>query len=33
MILTDYLLSTPDIQWEMARQVGVSHATVRLPET
>ena len=33
MILTDYLLSTPDIQWETARQLGVSHATVRLPET
>ena len=28
MILTDYLLSTPDIQWETARQLGVSHATL-----
>lgn len=33
MILTDYLLSTPGIQWEIARQLGVNHATIRLPET
>lgn len=33
MIPADYLLSTPDIQWETVRQVGVSHAAVRLPET
>lgn len=32
MILTDYFLSTPGVQWELARQVGVRHAVVRLPE-
>ncbi len=32
MILTDYFLSQPSIQWELAKQVGVSHAVVRLPE-
>lgn len=33
MILSDYFLSTPDLQWQIARQLGVSHAVVRLPET
>ena len=32
MILTDYFLSTPDLQWQLAKQVGVQHAVVRLPE-
>ncbi len=32
MILTDYFYSTPDIQWRLARQVGVNHAVVRLPD-
>lgn len=33
MILTDYFLSKPDRQWLLAKQLGVNHATVRLPET
>lgn len=33
MILADYFLSQPDLQWELAKQVGVNHAVVRLPET
>lgn len=32
MILTDYFLSTPDLQWRLAKQAGVRHAVVRLPE-
>lgn len=32
MILTDYLLPTPSLQWDYARQVGVRHAVIRLPE-
>lgn len=32
MILTDYLLSKPGIQWSLAKQAGVKYATVRLPE-
>ncbi|NBH73939.1 mannonate dehydratase [Clostridiaceae bacterium] len=32
MILTDYLRSTPDLTWEYAKQCGISHATIRLPE-
>ena len=32
MILTDYFLSKPDRQWLLAKQLGVNHATVRLPE-
>ncbi|MFV0413061.1 MAG: mannonate dehydratase, partial [Oscillospiraceae bacterium] len=32
MILTDYLLSTPSLQWQYALQAGVSHAVIRLPE-
>ena len=33
MILTDYFESKPNRQWELAKQVGVNHAVVRLPET
>lgn len=33
MILADYFLSQPDLQWALAKQVGVNHAVVRLPET
>jgi len=33
MLLTDYLKSTPDITWDYAKQCGVNHATIRLPET
>lgn len=32
MILADYFLSTPNIQWDYAKQCGVSNAVVRLPE-
>lgn len=32
MILTDYLRSTPDLTWKFAKQCGVNHATIRLPE-
>ena len=32
MILTDYLLSTPSIQWDYALQCGARHAVIRLPE-
>lgn len=32
MILTDYLRSTPDLTWQYARQCGVRHAVIRLPE-
>lgn len=32
MILTDYLQCTKSIQWDYARQCGVRHAVVRLPE-
>ena len=32
MILADYFLSTPGVQWQLAKQVGVNHAVVRLPE-
>lgn len=32
MILTDYFRSTPDLQWTLAKQLGVNHAVVRLPE-
>lgn len=32
MILTDYFESTPNRQWQLAKQVGINHATVRLPE-
>lgn len=32
MILTDYLRYPQGIQWDYARQCGVSHAVIRLPE-
>ena len=32
MILSDYFLSTPDLQWQLAAQLGVRYATTRLPE-
>ncbi len=32
MIITDYLLSKRDISWDFAKQCGVEHATLRLPE-
>ncbi len=32
MILTDYLKSTPDGTWDIARQCGVRHGVIRLPE-
>ncbi len=32
MILADYFLSTPNKQWDLALQLGVRHAVVRLPE-
>ena len=33
MILTDYLRSEHDITWDYARQCGVRHGVIRLPET
>ena len=33
MLLTDYFLSDINIQWDYAKQCGVNHAVVRLPET
>lgn len=33
MILADYFRSTPDLCWELARQCGVEHGVIRLPET
>ena len=32
MILTDYLRSVPDLTWQYAKQCGIRHATIRLPE-
>ena len=32
MILTDYFRSTPDLTWEIGRQCGIQHGTIRLPE-
>ena len=32
MLLTDYLRSEPDITWEYAKQCGVKHGVIRLPE-
>ena len=32
MLLTDYLRSTPDLTWNIARQCGVKHGVIRLPE-
>ena len=33
MILTDYFRSTRDLTWDYALQCGVTHGTIRLPET
>lgn len=33
MIITDYLSSRKDITWDYARQCGVTHGTIRLPES
>ena len=32
MILTDYFRSKPDVTWDYAKQCGVSHGVIRLPE-
>lgn len=32
MILTDYFTSEKGLQWDYARQAGITHAVVRLPE-
>ena len=32
MLLTDYLRSTPDLTWDFAKQCGVEHGVIRLPE-
>lgn len=32
MILSDYFLSTPGLQWQLSKQLGVNNAVVRLPE-
>ena len=32
MILTDYFRSTPDLTWDIGRQLGVKYGTIRLPE-
>lgn len=32
MILSDYFLSAPSLQWKLAKQLGVNHGVVRLPE-
>ena len=33
MILTDYLRSERDITWDYAKQCGVNHGVIRLPES
>jgi len=33
MILTDYLKSEKDITWDFAKQCGINHGVIRLPET
>ena len=33
MLLTDYFRSTPDVTWDYAKQSGVNHGVIRLPET
>ncbi len=33
MVLTDYFRSTKDITWDYAKQCGVNHGVIRLPET
>ena len=32
MILTDYLRCDKNLQWDYAKQCGVTHAVIRLPE-
>lgn len=32
MLLTDYFRSKPDITWDYAKQCGVNHGVIRLPE-
>lgn len=32
MILTDYFRSKPDVTWDYAKQCGVNHGVIRLPE-
>ena len=32
MILSDYFRSTPDAAWQIAKECGVDHAVIRLPE-
>ena len=32
MIFTDYLRSEPDVTWDYAKQCGVTHGVIRLPE-
>lgn len=32
MIITDYLRSEKSIQWQYAKQMGIDHAVIRLPE-
>lgn len=33
MILTDYFKSRPDLTWDIAKQCGVEHGVIRLPES
>ena len=33
MILTDYFRSKKDLTWDLAKQCGVNHGVIRLPET
>ena len=32
MLLTDYFRSDPDATWDYAKQSGVNHGVIRLPE-
>lgn len=32
MLLTDYFRSTPDSSWQVAKECGVAHGVIRLPE-
>jgi len=33
MLLTDYFRSEKDLTWDLAKQCGVNHGVIRLPET
>ena len=33
MLLTDYFRSERDLTWDFAKQCGVEHGVIRLPET